>query len=260
MADSKISALTSATLPLAGTEVLPIVQSGSTVKVAADDLTVKNIRSNATTGLLQVAGPGTGTTRVMTVPDANFTAARTDAAQSFTGNQTLATGNLVIGTSGKGIDFSVTPNPAGMQSELLADYEEGVWTPTLTTDGTDFTSVTYSAQNGGWYVRIGKTVFVHGTLYATAVTVGGATGSVVMGGLPYANMTGGLGGPSTSAGSVANTLGWTTNAPMALITEYGGSRLYLMRFDTAGTFTNIAVANVAGGNNLMQFAMTYQVD
>lgn len=36
---SSISALTSATTPLAGTEVLPIVQSGSTVKVAVSNLT-----------------------------------------------------------------------------------------------------------------------------------------------------------------------------------------------------------------------------
>ena len=49
MADKKISQLTAATTPLAGTEVLPIVQSGSTVKVSSDDLTVKNVRSNATT-------------------------------------------------------------------------------------------------------------------------------------------------------------------------------------------------------------------
>ena len=39
MADSKISALTAASTPLAGTEVLPIVQSGATVKVAVSDLT-----------------------------------------------------------------------------------------------------------------------------------------------------------------------------------------------------------------------------
>lgn len=39
MANSKISALTSATTPLAGTEVLPIVQSSATVKVAVSDLT-----------------------------------------------------------------------------------------------------------------------------------------------------------------------------------------------------------------------------
>jgi len=39
MADKKISQLTSATTPLAGTEVVPIVQGGSTVKVAVSDLT-----------------------------------------------------------------------------------------------------------------------------------------------------------------------------------------------------------------------------
>jgi len=39
MADKKISQLTAATTPLTGTEVLPIVQSGSTVKVSAADIT-----------------------------------------------------------------------------------------------------------------------------------------------------------------------------------------------------------------------------
>jgi hypothetical protein len=39
MANTKISALTAASTPLAGTEVLPIVQSSATVKVAVSDLT-----------------------------------------------------------------------------------------------------------------------------------------------------------------------------------------------------------------------------
>jgi hypothetical protein len=39
MANIKISSLTAATTPLAGTEVLPIVQSGATVKVTVDNLT-----------------------------------------------------------------------------------------------------------------------------------------------------------------------------------------------------------------------------
>lgn len=90
MADKKISALTGATTPLDGTEVLPIVQSGSTVKVANNDLRPKQIQSNATSGVLQVAGPTAATTRVMTTPDANFTAARTDAAQTFTGINSIS--------------------------------------------------------------------------------------------------------------------------------------------------------------------------
>jgi hypothetical protein len=91
MADVKISALPPASTPLAGTEVLPIVQSGATKKVANNDLRPTQIQSNATSGVLQVVGPAAASTRVMTTPDANFTVARTDAAQTFTGTQTVLT-------------------------------------------------------------------------------------------------------------------------------------------------------------------------
>lgn len=108
MADKKISQLSAASTPLAGTEVLPIVQSSATVKVATNDLTVKNVRSNATTGILQIVGPAAAATRTMTVPDANFTVARTDAANSLTGDQTITSGSVVLGTSGEGIEYSTT--------------------------------------------------------------------------------------------------------------------------------------------------------
>lgn len=41
-----------------------------------------------------------------------------------TGDQTIVNGNLVIGTAGKGIDFSANANAPGMTSELLNWYEE----------------------------------------------------------------------------------------------------------------------------------------
>jgi hypothetical protein len=178
MANTKISALTSATTPLAGTEVLPIVQSSVTVKVATDDLTVKNVRANATTGILQVTGPAAASTRVMTVPNANFTVARTDAAQSFTGDQTLSTGNLIIGTSGKGIDFSATPGTG--TSELFADYEEGTWTPTLVASGGGASAVDFT----GRYTKIGNVVYFNAYMNDSASNAFG-TGSLTFGGLPY---------------------------------------------------------------------------
>jgi hypothetical protein len=49
MSDKKISALTAATTPLAGTEALPIVQGGVTVKVSAANLTAG--RNISATGL-----------------------------------------------------------------------------------------------------------------------------------------------------------------------------------------------------------------
>ena len=185
MANTKISALPLATTPLAGTEVLPIVQGGITEQVATNDLTVRNIRANATTGILQITGPTAASTRVMTVPDANFTAARTDAAQSFTGNQTLSTGNLVIGTSGKGIDFSATAGTG--TSELLADYEEGTWSPGIASTGT----TPGTGSEYGTYVKIGRMVYASFSL--NAFTSGGTqTNALQITGLPYTveNVTG----------------------------------------------------------------------
>jgi hypothetical protein len=181
MANTKISALPAATTPLAGTEVLPIVQGGITEQVAVNDLTVKNVRSNATTGILQVTGPAAASTCVMTVPNANFTAARTDAAQSFTGDQTLSTGNLVIGTSGKGIDFSATPGTG--TSELFDDYEEGTWTGTLV-PGTSGTITMNSSLQTGSYTKVGRLVTVTGLFYVNSVS--SPVGTLTLTGLPYA--------------------------------------------------------------------------
>ena len=58
MADAKISALTSATTPLAGSEVVPVVQSTSTKRVAISVLTA---------GLAVSAGSLTTTTGGITV-------------------------------------------------------------------------------------------------------------------------------------------------------------------------------------------------
>jgi hypothetical protein len=58
MADKKISALTASSTPLAGTEVLPIVQSGATVKVAVSDLTAG--RAVATAGLTNTGSANLG--------------------------------------------------------------------------------------------------------------------------------------------------------------------------------------------------------
>ena len=48
------------------------------------------------------------------------------------GDVNITTGNVVMSTSGKGIDFSATASGSGtMTSELLNDYEEGTWTPSV---------------------------------------------------------------------------------------------------------------------------------
>ncbi len=64
------------------------------------------------------------------------------------------TGDLIIGTSGKGIDFSATSGTG--TSELFSDYEEGVWTPSVSAGAISGTSVTLT----GTYTKIGNSVNV----------------------------------------------------------------------------------------------------
>lgn len=95
------------------------------------------------------------------------------------GDQTIVDGNLVIGTSSKGIDFSATSDASGMTSELLDDYEEGTWTPIFNTltigDGTLF----------GRYTKIGRTVTCEfGFIFGSTSSFSGPVGSC--GGFPFA--------------------------------------------------------------------------
>lgn len=143
MADKKISGLTAASTPLAGTEVLPIVQSGATVKIAIS----------------------------------NVTAGRAVSGTQFT----ASTGNFIVGTAGKGIDFSANTGAAGMTSELLTWYEEGTWTPVITSTTGAITSYTvYSAT----YTRVGR--MVHIVLQFAVLNNGTGAGALAIAGLPFA--------------------------------------------------------------------------
>jgi len=106
MADVKISGLPASTTPLAGTEVLPIVQSGTTKQVSVANLT---------------AGRAVAT-----------------AGGSFTDNITQS-------TAAKGINFTSNTPAAGVTSQLLNWYEQGTWTATLASSGGGTVTMTSSA-------------------------------------------------------------------------------------------------------------------
>ena len=92
------------------------------------------------------------------------------------GNVTVHTGNLVIGTAGKGIDFSATSDAAGMTSELLDDYEEGNFTPIL-----------QNGNNGyrfqyGFYIKVGNAVHFTAFIETSATP---PSSNIAIGGLPF---------------------------------------------------------------------------
>jgi len=102
------------------------------------------------------------------------------------GDITATNGNIVIGTSGKGIDFSATAGTG--TSELLDDYEEGTWTPTKS-GFTEAGGGSYTLT--GKYLKIGLSVYITGEIDctggATIASVGGATS--IIGGLPFTSTT-----------------------------------------------------------------------
>ena len=253
MADKKISALTTAASPLAGTEVLPIVQSGATVKVSVADLTQTQNNVAVATTKMAWSGPGH-----LDVPNDGglfskgvynnigsnwyydnalrynvtgaagwyqqnagfhvwYSAASGTAGSPISsfpetmalfpnGDLKLASGNFVPSTAGKGIDFSANTHAAGMTSELLNDYEEGVWTPT---QGANLT-VVGDFSSSGTYTKIGRLVMVRGVLSATTSLAYASTAAVICGGLPFSSAASCLGlafnqGFNTTSTVVADT-------------------------------------------------------
>jgi hypothetical protein len=86
----------------------------------------------------------------------------------------------VIMANGRGISFAANSNVGGMTSELLDDYEEGTWTPTIASDASPG-GYTYAT---GYYTKIGRKVHVTGQLRISSVgSFSGAT--INLGGLPF---------------------------------------------------------------------------
>jgi hypothetical protein len=101
------------------------------------------------------------------------------------GDVTVSDGDLVIGTSGHGIDFSANSHAGGMTSELLDSYEEGTWTAVFKYGGTGGTSYS-TGNNVCGYTKIGN--IVHFTC-ETEITNPSASNSssttVILTGLPF---------------------------------------------------------------------------
>lgn len=142
------------------------------------------------------------------------------------GDQTINSGNLVIGTAGNGIDFTANTHSAGMTSELFNWYEEGTWTPTIAQGAT---AITYASQ-GGWYTRIGRQVFISGVLSTSAAT--GDANQLRIGGLPFTS-SGTIRGGSYITYDNGTLVGSTsTNLPTMLI-ALNGTQIRFLKTDGA---------------------------
>jgi hypothetical protein len=126
------------------TGVLPVANGGTNASTAS--ITAFNNITGYT------ASGATGTTSTSLV----FSTSPSVTTPTLVGDATLSTGNLIQGTAAKGINFTANTPAAGMTSQLLNWYEEGTFTPTITSSaGT--TTLTSSAAS---FTRNGNIVML----------------------------------------------------------------------------------------------------
>ena len=149
MADTKISALPSATVPLAGTEVLPIVQSGTTTKVSANGLFNNPTVTNYTEAVVAIGTVTSTSTLALT-------------------NGTVQTATLTASTA---CTFTMPANVAGKSFVLLlklaattgngtATFTGVKWgtagAPTITATAGKMDILTFIADGTNWYGSIAQ--------------------------------------------------------------------------------------------------------
>jgi len=170
-------------------------------------------------------------------------------------NVTVNTGNLVIGTSGKGIDFSATADAGGMTSELLDDYEEGTFTPVYTATGL---SVTHDIQNG-LYTKVGDTVNFWILLGTDAKSGSSSSYILTITGLPYAckntasSFASGSVGLAYTWASNEQSMKWFIGANTSIISLYAGD-------SNAGGYITPADMGTTSNDNRLYISGCYKTD
>jgi len=262
MADAKISALTNLTAADAINDMIPIVDVSDTPPASGNTkrISINNILSSSPTasGALTVTGLVTagsatitgaatvgttlGVTGASTLASVGVTGAATIGTTLVVGtNATLTNGNVIIGTSGKGIDFSATTSGSGtMTSELLNDYEEGTFTPTVSGSSSVGVGV-YSVQYGR-YTKIGRNVFVQVYLDWSAHT---GTGSMQFTNLPFTSENVSNGYSSVAIGEISGIALTAGNYALASIPP-NASRANLAQYPTGGGSVTAVNIDVSG--------------
>ena len=204
---------------------------------ATDEGVILNARASGTTGRIKL--------------QTNSTTALTIDGSSSNGNITANTGNIIIGTGGKGIDFSAqtatSVTGASTTAEILDHYEEGSWTPVFINVNTP----SYTTQYG-IFTRVGRMVLLHGQISVSSIdTSDGST--VAISGLPFTGQS--------SAETCLFTFGRYTNLlPESKLDDFTNARFggtYVMLHEGNNADISYAELNSSG---TIQFSISYMMN
>ena len=179
-----------------------------------------------------------------------YTATNERLRIDLNGNITAYAGNIIIGTAGKGIDYSAqTPTSAtgaSTTAEILDHYEEGSWTPVFINVNTP----TYTTQYG-IFTRVGRMVILHGQISVSSIDNSDGS-TVAISGLPFTG--------NSSAESCLFTFGRYTNLlPEAKLDDFTNARFggtYVMLHEGNNADISYAELNSSG---TIQFSVSYMM-
>ena len=159
-----------------------------------------------------------------------------------------ASGNLVA--NGTAIDFG------SGASTTLDDYEEGTWTPVFAPSGGSFTALTMNVV-AARYVKIGHQVTVNCYIQTTNLDTTGASGQVMVTGLPYGN----AGSNNFVATHIGYAIDWT-EAPAGGYVNQSSTQIVLnKRFASiTGSLSPMDVNGLntaSGSKNTIMLTATY---
>tara|TARA_R110002167_G_scaffold32741_2_gene105937 strand:+ start:2328 stop:2912 length:585 start_codon:yes stop_codon:yes gene_type:complete len=165
------------------------------------------------------------------------------------GNITSSAGNIVIGTSGKGIDFSATSGTG--TSELFSDYEEGSYTVELF-DAASSGNVSSSTATG-YYTKIGRMVNVQFGPINNISTSGMTAGNGLRITLPFAATNTSTGVVVTDSFNFENTR--TALYPIVLSSS---DRMVLYEVGDGVTERQFPVSGITSGtSDLIRLSVSY---
>jgi hypothetical protein len=169
------------------------------------------------------------------------------------GNVSIADGNLIV-AAGHGVDFSANQNNSGMTSELLDDYEEGTFTPTIHAGASN---ISLASNNYGKYTKVGNVVHCSGRFQASSLTAGSSSTNVELGGLPFTCDAPLSTGTGAVAGSIGFAGGFAGEAATMMQIRDGETNAFLYYQNSSLTVSNVK-GNDLGSTTTIVFQITYQ--
>ena len=160
------------------------------------------------------------------------------------GNLTLTDGDIILGTSGHGIDFGATSDAAGATSEKLDDYEEGTFTAGIANGTVNSVAARYT--------KIGNLVTIQVSLNTFSDHTSG--NSIEINGFPYTSQSNNFTTGSCVTAYINN------NGMLAPYVTGGVTRARFLTFGS-GTDYGLVLHSAIGGNDSTRrifFTISYE--